>query len=225
METLKEWIGALGPDAPLDRYRPLFAEAFESSHLTCGHIVDALSTVKKGKSFCARNILRRASQLRLGMPWDTYEDAHACMGLYLHAGAYVEVQAHAIMQIVVDALNDSFKWFRFHVESTPDCLMDILPDCTTFMYLQADQWRPLLYACWADKALYEEDFCFFLEKEKQTGLYIKALAYRVVRNRLKWPITAETQEQYAQRTGSTAAVRRATGVRKLFACWVPFFRK
>ena len=103
------------------------------------------------------------------------------------------------MNIVVDELNDSFKWFLLHVESTPDCIMDILPACTTYMYLEADKWRPLLYACWDDKALYEEDFCFFLEKEKQTGLYIKQLAYRVVRDRLKWPIVEETHELYTLR--------------------------
>ena len=179
METLKEWIGVLGPDAPLGQYKPLFAEAFESSRLTCGYIVDTLSKVKKGKSFCARNIIRRVSHL----PKDLSD----------------ETRAHRAMHVVVDALNDSFKWFRFHVESTPDCIMDILPACTTFMYLEADKWRPLLYACWDDKALYEEDFCFFLEKEKQTGLYIKQPAYRLVRDRLKWPIVEETQELYTLR--------------------------
>jgi hypothetical protein len=96
----------------------------------------------------------------------------------------MEARGHTIMQIVVDALNDSFKWFEFHVNSTPDCHRTSSGNTMiTFVYLLADQWHPLLFACWSDKALYEEDFCFFLEKDKQTGLYIKSLAYRVVQDR------------------------------------------
>jgi hypothetical protein len=103
------------------------------------------------------------------------------------------------MMIIVAELNESFKWFRFYVESAPDTLMDILPDKVTFMHLRAEEWKGPLLECWRDPVQYEEDFLFFLSKEKQTGAYFGSLGYQIIQKRLKWPIVEETLEQYNMR--------------------------